>query len=255
MPEPFQSGEDGSRILASTEGCVVIEEAFSRFKLHQFIVIVHDREVKWIAGLVASIPEVRHTTHVGVSRGVNGGDEPLGTGLGVVGHHLGDVFLRVGFTVAIRIVVSLNPVIEVEFHWMADAVLNKDLNHLFDVRCFVGVLYRSNLLAFRMSRVHEVGAAPFGVGLLHMVGVSLVVGLNLVGQAVRNVNGRQVNGDKEGTVVVGGVPGGAFHVAVSRNTDVKRTVFGCVVGVLEPHGAHEVKLFSGRYPGTAFHVH
>ena len=255
MPEPFQSGEDGGRILASTEGCVVIEEAVSGFKFHQFIVIVHDREVKWIAGFVASVPEVRHAAHVGVSRGVNGGDEPLGTGLGVVGHHLRDVFLGIGFTVAICIVVGLNPVIEVEFHWMTNTVLNKDLNHLLVVRCFVGILHRSNLLALGVRGVHEVGAAPFGVGLLHMVGVSLVVGLNLVGQAVWNIDGRQVNGDKERTVVVGGVPGRAFHVAVSRNADVKRTVFGGIVGVLEPHGAHEVKLFTRRYPRAAFHVH
>ncbi len=197
MPEPFQSGEDGGGILASTEGGVVIEETLTRFELQQFIVVVHGREVKWIAGLVASIPEVRHTTHVGVSRGVNGGDEPLGTGLGVVGHHLGDVFLRVGFTVAIRIVVGFNPVIEVKFHWMTDAVLDEDLDHLFVVRCFVGVLHRSDLLAFGVGGVHKVGAAPFVVGLLHMVGVSLVVGLNLVGQPVWNIDGRQVDGDKE----------------------------------------------------------
>ena len=137
---------------------------------------------------------------------------------------------------------------------MTDAVLDEDLNHLFVVRCFVGVLHRSDLLAFGVGGVHQVGAAPFVVGLLHMVGVSLVVGLNLVGQAVWNIDGRQVDGDKEGTVVVGCVPGGALHVAVSRNADVKRTVFRGVVGVLEPHGANEVELFSSRYPRATFHV-
>ena len=40
----------------------------------------------------------------------------------------------------------------------------------------------------------------------------------------------------------------AFDVAVSGDSNVKGAVLGCVLGVLEPHGTHEVKLFSGSDP-------
>ena len=205
--------------------------------------------------MVTAVPEVRNSTHVGVSRGVDGRDEPLRTGLRSVGDRFAHVFLGVGLTVAIGVVVSLHPVVEFQLHGVADLVLDEHLNHLLVGRCLIGVFDRCDLESFRMRSVHEVGAAPFDVGLLNMVGVSLVVGLHLVGQTVGHIDVGQVNRDKERAVVVGRVPGRGFNVAVSGDTNVKGAVFGSVFGVLEPHRAHEVDLFTRSDPRAVFNVH
>ena len=137
---------------------------------------------------------------------------------------------------------------------MTDLVLHQHLNHLLVVRCLVGVFDGSNLLSFWVRCVNEIGPSPLGVGLLDMVGISFVVGLHLVGQTVRNVNGGQVNGDEERPVVVGRVPGRGLNVAVSRDSDVKGAVLWCIVRVLEPHGANKVNLFASGHPRAVFNV-
>ena len=255
VAKPFEAGEDGGGVLAGSEGGIIIQEAFCGFKGHEFIIVVHDLEVKWISCLVTAVPEVRNSTHVGVSRGVDGRDEPLRTGLRGVGDNLAHVFLGVGLTVAVGVVVSLHPVVEFQLHGMADLVFDEHLNHLLVGRCLIGVFDRCDLESFRMCSVHKVGATPFGVGLLNVVGVSLVVGLDLVGQTVGHIDVGQVDGDKERAVVVGRVPCRGFDVAVSGNANVKGAVFGSVIGVLEPHRTHEVELLARSDPRAVFNVH
>ena len=215
MAEPLQAGEDGGRVLSGSEGCIVVEEAFARLELQEFIVLVHHGEVQRVSGLVTAVPEIRNSPHVGVARGVDGGDEPLGTSLGRVRHRLGDVLLRVGLTVSVGVVVGLDPVVEFEFHGVADLVVHEHLNRLLVAGGFVGVVDGCDLLALRVGGVNEEGASPFAVGLLDVIGVSFVVGLDLVGETVRNVNGGQVDRDEERTVVVGRVPSRALHVTVA----------------------------------------
>ena len=151
--------------------------------------------------------------------------------------------------------VGFHPVVEFEFHRVANLVLDKHLNRLLVGRRLVRIVNRNDLLALGMRGVHEEGAPPFAVGLLDVVGVALVVGLNLVGEAISHVDGRKVDGDEERTVVVGGVPCRRLDVAVSRNANVKGAVLGGVVGVLEPHSAHEVKLITGGDPRAVLDIH
>ena len=73
---------------------------------------------------------------------------------------------------------------------MAHLVLDQHLDRLLVGRRFVRIVNGRNLLALGVRGVHEEGASPFAVGLLDVVGVSFVVGLNLVGEAVWNVDGR-----------------------------------------------------------------
>ena len=254
VAEPLQTGEDGGGVLSGAEGGIVVQEALAGLKHQQLVFVVHDGEVERVTRLVATVPEVGHTTHVRVSRGVDGCDEPLGARLGGVGHRLGDVLFGVGLTVAVGVVVGFHPVVEFKFHRMANLVLNEYLDRLLVGRRLVRIINRDNLLALWMRGVHEEGAAPFAVGLLYVVGVALVVGLNLVGEAVRHVDGREVNRDEERPVVVGGVPCRCLDVAVSRNANVKGAVFGGVIGVLEPHGTHEVQLLSGSDPRAVLDV-
>ena len=188
MTEPFQARENRCRILARSERGIVVEEALGGFELEDLIVVVHGREMKRVSSLVTAVPEVRDSAHVGVSRRVDGRDEPLCTGFCGVCNRLADVFLRVGLTVSVRIVVSLHPVIEFQFHGVANLVLNEDLNGLLVGGCLVSVVDRSDLFALWVRGVDKVGAAPFGVWLLNMVGVSLIVGLNLVRETVGHVD-------------------------------------------------------------------
>ena len=67
MAHPVQTGEDGGRILSRSEGGIVVEEPFTGFKLHEFIIVVHHGEMQRITGLVPTVPEVRDAPHVGVS--------------------------------------------------------------------------------------------------------------------------------------------------------------------------------------------
>ena len=207
-----------------------------------------------VACLVAAVPEVGHAPHVRVARGVDGRDKPLRARLGGVGHCLGDVLFGVGLTVAIGVVVSFHPVVEFEFHRVANLVLDQHLDRLLVGCRLVRIVNWNDLLALRMRGVHEEGASPFAVGLLDVVGVAFVVGLNFVGEAVSHVDGREVDGDEERPVVVGGVPCRRLNIAVSRNANVKGAVLGGVVGVLEPHGAHEVELLTGGDPRAVLNV-
>ena len=67
VAKPLKAREDRRGILACSEGGVVVKEAFRGFKLQEFILVVHDREMKRVARLVAAVPEVGHSTHVRVS--------------------------------------------------------------------------------------------------------------------------------------------------------------------------------------------
>ena len=254
VTQPLQSGEDGGRIFARSESGVVVEEAFSRFERQPLVVVVHDLEVEWIASLVAAVPEVRHAAHVRVSGRVDGRDEPLRLGLCVVGDRLANILLRIGFAVAVHVVVCLNPVVQFQLHRMADLVLNQHLNRLLVGGGFVGIVLRSHNFSFRMGSIDEVRPAPFGVGRLDNIGVLLVVGLHFVGQPVGNVDAGQVDGDEERAVVVGRVSCCLLNVAVAGHANVKGAVFGSVIGVLEPHGTHEVELFACSHPRTVLNV-
>ena len=151
--------------------------------------------------------------------------------------------------------VGLNPVVEFQLHGVANFVFNQDLNRLLVRGGFVRIVRRPNLLPFRMRSVNEVRALPLRVGLLNVVRVSFVVRLHLIGQAVRNVDCREVDGDEERAVVVGRVASRALDVPVSRNSDIKGAVFGGVIGVLEPHGTDKMQLVTSGHPRTGFDVH
>ena len=215
MSKPLQAGEDGGGVLPGAEGGIVVKEAIAGFELQHLVVVVHDGEVQRVASLVAAVPEVGDAPHVGVARSVDGRDEPLGARLSRVGDRLGNVLFRVGLAVAVGVVVGFHPVIEFKLHGMANLVLDEHLDGLLVGRRFVSVVDRSNFHAFGVRSVDEVRASPFAVGLLHVVGIAFVVGLNFVGQPVGDVDGRKVDGDEERTVVVGGVPSRGFNVAVA----------------------------------------
>ena len=215
MSKPLQAGEDGGGVLPGAEGGIVVKEAIAGFELQHLVVVVHDGEVQRVASLVAAVPEVGDAPHVGVARSVDGRDEPLGARLSRVGDRLGNVLFRVGLAVAVGVVVGFHPVIEFKLHGMANLVLDEHLDGLLVGRRFVSVVDRSNFHAFGVRSVDEVRASPFAVGLLHVVGIAFVVGLDFVGQPVGDVDGWKIDGDEERPVVVGGVPSRGLDVAVA----------------------------------------
>ena len=77
VTDPFQTGEHSRRILSGSEGGVIVKEAFGGLENQYFVIVIDGGEVQWITGLISTVPEVGNATHVRITRGVDGGNEPL----------------------------------------------------------------------------------------------------------------------------------------------------------------------------------
>ena len=192
-----------------------MHESSFGFKHQHFIILTDDGVEEWVTCLVATLPEVRNTTHVRISRVVDGCDEPLVLGFSCIVNRLHDVFLRVSLTIAVCIVVGFDPIHQLEAHWVANIVIDKDLDFLLHACCFIALIFRSEIHSLRRSCVDLVGALPVAIGCHHMCWVAFVVGLHLVSQSIGNINFRQINADEECTIVVGGVPCGALNPSIA----------------------------------------
>ena len=74
---PFEPREHSRGVLARSEGCIVMHEPSLGFEHQHFIFFTDDGVEERVACLIATLPKVRHTAHVWISRVVDGGDEPF----------------------------------------------------------------------------------------------------------------------------------------------------------------------------------
>ena len=247
---PFESCEHCRRVLAGSEGRIIMQESRFGFEHQHFIIFTDDGVEERVAGLVATFPEVGHTAHVWISRVVDGGDEPLVLGFSCVVNRLHDVFLWVCLSIAVCIVVGFDPIHQIEAHWVANIVVDEDLDFLLHARCFVTIILRSEVHSLRCGRIDLVGALPVAIGRHHMRWVSLIVGLHFVGESIGDIDFRQINAYEECTIVVGGVSCSALDPSIAGDPNIKSAVFWSVFCVLEPHCALEIQRFTCGNPSV-----
>ena len=164
--------------------------------VHDAFIVVLSVEHR-VACLVATSPVVRYTAHVWISRMIDCGHKPLRFALAHVGDLLACILRFIGDSVAIQVVVSLDPIHQGQLHWNTNIVLDENSNVLFIDARFVGTVFRRHADSFRRCCIHTEGTTPVGIWCHDMRWITFVVRLNFVIQAIRNIDVWSDHADEE----------------------------------------------------------